>query len=222
MRPPQDDDADLRHRFQSLTDGVPLDEAALDRVWGAVSGELPPNERREVVDNVARDPSWALAWRLAYHLWTESQEHDMARPLATLWTRKLRYGAALAATLLVTVGVARMWHGPTEPAYRENDPGTGRIDSLVPQNQELSRSEFLLRWEGPPAATFEITISSEDLRHLHTKSGLTTAAYQVPSSFLAEIPAGTRLLWKVSARLPDGSVVVGSTFAATLNREQLP
>jgi hypothetical protein len=212
MRPREEDGASLRDAFESLAEeALPLEEADLDRVWRAVAGELSAPERREVVEKVAADPSWALAWRVANELWLASPEHNAPR-LRTRWTGY----AAMAAVMLLAAGVGLLWRPASTPGYRE--PAGARIESLVPEAHAMPGSGFVLRWSGPPdAAAYDLTVSSEDLRHVHTESDLRKSEYQVPERFLAEIP-GNRVFWRVTARLPDGTIVSGSTFVARLQR----
>ena len=64
------DDEPLLQAFQALpasTTGACGTED-LDRVWAAVAGELPADERRALVDRMATDPALAEAWRVAHAL----------------------------------------------------------------------------------------------------------------------------------------------------------
>jgi hypothetical protein len=198
---------DLRTAFQGLAAAAPAEGADPERIWDAVTGALPPDERREVVDRVARDPSWALAWRLAHELWAASPERASRRA----WAARAGGWATLAAGLFLMLGLG-LWLRPApEPGYREG--ATARVRSLVTEGLVLPRGRCVLRWAGPAGATYDLRVTSEDLVHVHTVSKLATGQYQVPEAFLAPVPSGARLLWQVDARLPDGTVLAGETSA---------
>jgi hypothetical protein len=209
-----DEADDLRLALQKLADAAPLDGVDLERVWRAVSGEAPAEERREVVEKVAEDPSWAFAWRAADELWTASREAAPARRTASRWSSSVGW-AALAAGILVTVGLG-IWNAPA-PAPSLDRGGAGdRIESLLPEGQPLARTAAVLRWKGPPGATYDVRVSSEDLVHVHTATGLGEGTYRLPAEVLAPLPSPGRLLWQVEARLPSGETVRSETFVLKL------
>jgi hypothetical protein len=205
---------DLRLAFQRVADAASLEGVDVERVWRAVSGEAPAEERREVVEMVARDPSWALTWRAAHELWTASRETARARRIASGWSSGLGWGA-LAAGLLVAVGLG-IWGGrtPAPPTHREG--ATTRIESLLPDGQTRPRVGVVLRWTGPPGATYDVRITSEDLLRVHTATGLKKGEYRIPEEFLAPFPPAARVLWQVQARLPDGETRRSETFVMKL------
>jgi hypothetical protein len=202
-------DDTLRAAFQRLAEAAPGEGVDLDRVWRAVSGEAPSEERREVVARVADDPSWALAWRLAHELWSASREGTAPAVHHRPHGAVARWGT-LAAGLVLALG-AGLWLRPAPDAgYRAE--ATAAVRPLVAEEATLPRARFVLRWEGPPGATFDLRVTSDDLGRVHTATGLKTAEYQVPEEFLRPLPAGARLLWQVDARAPGGRAVSGDTF----------
>jgi hypothetical protein len=209
---PRDEHADLRRAFQDLVEDSAAEGVDLERVWRAVSGEAPPEERRAVVLKMAEDPSWALAWRLGHEL--VEAAHESARPkvLRPRWGAPLRYGALAAA--LGGAAAIGLYMRPDPPGYRESEGP--RIESLVPDDSVLPRTRFVLRWRPLAGARYALRVTSEDLVRAHTAPGLEEAHHQVPEGFLADLPAGSRVLWQVDARLPDGSVVSSETFAVRL------
>ncbi|WP_241759389.1 hypothetical protein [Pyxidicoccus parkwayensis] len=211
------------------TTGEPVDA---DRVWRAVSGESSPEERREVIARVAADPAWASAWRLAHELHqasteaTDRAEQTQDTPRARRDTERVRtrghrfhlawsrpaWGAlATAALVLVVVGVV-LKQGP-EGTTVIRGADTAGITSLVPEDTRLPREHCVLRWsDGPPGTRWALQLSSEDLSVVHREDSLTRAEYTVPASVLSALPKGTKLLWQVEARLPDGEVQRSATF----------
>jgi hypothetical protein len=205
-------DEELRAAFQALGDDAPVEGVDTELVWRAVSGELPPEQRREVVERVARDPSWAMAWRMAHEVRHGLETPRPGRLLA--WSAGVRYGA-LAAALVATIGAGLWLRTPTPPpAYR--DGAAARIESRLPEDKALPRQDFVLRWAGPAGATYTLRITSEDLLRAYTATELKHAEYRVPPEFLIAFPAGAKLLWRVEGRMPDGTVVAGATFVARL------
>jgi hypothetical protein len=203
-----DEGARLRDAFHDLAEAAPLEGVDWDRIWRAVASELSAEERGEVVERTGQDPSWALAWRLAHELWLASRGSAAPR---WAWSRS-GYGA-LAAGLLLAISLGLwLWRRPVEPGYRAE--GSQRIESLVPEGRRLSRNRCLLRWKGPPGATYELRVTSEDRRHVHSVSWLDQAEYRVPEEFLSQLPADAKLWWQVEARLRDGTILSRGTFSA--------
>ena len=163
---------------------------------------------REVVDHVAACAACAEDWRLAAELYRQ-EERAAAVPGKVIqgrfgrW-RPLAAAAALAACLLIAVGVYRVNQPAREPTYREAQHAG--ISSLLPQGQALSREAAVLRWSPlPGAVSYDVQVSTEDLRALATAKGLTATEYRVPESALAGLPSASRLLWQVDAVRPDGT-----------------
>ncbi|MCP3138731.1 hypothetical protein [Pyxidicoccus xibeiensis] len=210
--------------------GEPVDA---DRIWRAVSGELPPEERREVVARVAADPAWAAAWRLAHELTRSASEatalaerapppdtrarRDTERPRPQgrrfhfAWSRPVWGALATAALVLVVVGVSVQQGTDGPPVVRGGD--TVAVASQVPEDAPLPRERAVLRWSGGPEGTrWSVQVSSEDLSLVHRADSLTRSEYAVPAEVLAAVKPGTKLLWQVEARLPDGQVLRSATF----------
>jgi putative zinc finger protein len=217
-----DDDqelASLRAAFTAPAAAAPDPEScpAPEKIWEAVRGELPPAELRQVVEHTASCAACAEDWRLAAELGRQSAAATVTAPGKVLqgrfgrW-RPLAAAAALAAGLLLVVGVYRTGIlGPGQPTYRE--AGSEAIRSLVPEDQALPRQGAVLRWSPVPGAeSYDVRISTEDLRLVLTAQSLKAASYPVPESALAGLPPGSKLLWQVDAVLPDGTRRTSETF----------
>ena len=210
--------------------GTPVDA---DLVWRAVTQDLPAEERRAVIERVAADPAWAQAWRLAKAMSQAASQAEAPAKVVSLkdrreqgqreqgrrfWQGRPAWGA-MAATLVVLVGavvVVRQQQQVDDPE-RIRGGAAGAITSEVPEATALPRDRFVLRWSGVPEAThWSVQVSSEDLKLFHRAERLAQREYTVPASVLAELPAGTRVLWQVEARLPDGGIRRGSTFVNRL------
>jgi Putative zinc-finger len=185
-----------------------------ETLWSAVRGELPAEQMREVVDHVATCAACAEDWRLAAEL-VRQEEKAATVPGKVIpgrfgqW-RPLAAAAALAAGLLIAVGVYRT-QPVQEPTYREVQHAG--IRSLLPEGQALPRQAAVLRWSPlAGAVSYDVQVSTEDLRTVATAKGQTATEYRVPESALADLPSGARLLWQVDAVRPDGTHENSQTF----------
>jgi putative zinc finger protein len=221
----QDDQelARLRAAFAAPAAATPDPEScpSPETIWAAVRGELPPRELRDVVEHTAACAACAEDWRLAAELERQSTAAAAPAPGKVIqgrfrqW-RPLAAAAALAAGLLIAVGVYRTGElGPREPTYREAE--SDGIRSLLPAGQALPRQGAVLRWSPVPGAeSYDVRISTEDLRLVLTAQDRKVAEYPIPESALAGLPPGSKLLWQVDAVFPDSSRRSSPTFTATL------
>lgn len=124
--------------------------------------------------------------------------------------RWLPAAAAAAIVVLAGVGLFIARQAKKEPTYRvENRPA---IESLVPEDQALSRANPTLRWSGPEGASYSVVVTTGRLEVLAQAEGLTESEYRLPASVVSELTPGTVLLWHVEALLPDGARVPSKTF----------
>ncbi|GMU07673.1 hypothetical protein [Corallococcus caeni] len=139
-------------------------------------------------------------------------------PARRVWQGRPAW-AAMAAMLVVLVGtvvVLRQQQAGEDP-NRIRGGAAEAIASLVPEATALPREAFMLRWSGvPQAVSWSVQVSSEDLKLFHRAERLASREYTVPADVLAELPAGSRILWQVEVRLPDGSVQRSNTFVNRL------
>jgi hypothetical protein len=208
-----DADDKLRDAFQSLSADSRVDcsEADVERVWRAVSGELPAEERREIVERMASQPAVAEAWRVAHEL---RQAQEEGRPLAVVRTARSWVPAwiGLAALLVLTVGVGLMRFSQA-PADTFRDAGSYVVEPLVKTDETLPRDAFVLRWKpGPEGSRYQVSVATEDLKVLTTARDLTSPELTVSRELLSEIGPGGRVLWQVVMALPGGETVSSPTF----------
>lgn len=220
----------LRRAFTSYPQGVAAceEELAPERIWQALTGELPAAERRDVVAHTATCPACAEAWRLARFMRTEATGsapvHHMGRGpeegsqvVAGPWKQYLPHVlAAVAAALLITVGAGVIpgpWGAPEpiptgigETPTMRGDAGEQALASEIEAGAELPREDFRLRWEpaSQKGARYKVTVMTEDLETVVTARGLEEPVYRVPPERFEGLDDGTRLLWQVEARLPSG------------------
>ena len=189
-----------------------------EKIWEAVRGELPTAQSRAVVEHMAACPSCAEDWRLAVALQKPATASNVisAAERFSMGRRLRTWGLAAAAVLALAVfGVQWAQQTRVEPTYRG---GEVTIQSLVEEGQSLPRQQFLLSWSAPetPGATYDVEVSTEDLRVVASGDDLREPQFLVPANALAGLPPGARLLWKVDAELPEGGHVTSTTFVTTV------
>jgi hypothetical protein len=213
VTPPDDADARLQEAFQTMGEASVADVEAADveRVWRAVSGELPASERRNLVDRLAREPALAEAWRIAHELRRAQLEDSPveAGSSARSWTPAW---IGLAAMLVVLVGAGLLQLRPApENAFR--DPGHDIVQPLLASDAVLPRDAFVLRWKpGPEGSRYQVRVTTEDLRVLTTAVDLTTPELTLSREQLSEVGPNARVLWQVVVALPGGQTVSSQTF----------
>lgn len=213
--------AKLRRAFASVPQAEPVPAAcpSPEQIWGAVRGELPPGEIRQIVEHTATCASCAEDWRLAVALQRPESASNVVHATERFTARQRirNWGLAAAAALAVAVvGIQWQQQKLDDAAYR----GEGvAIESLVEEGSALPRNQFLLRWSAPetPGVTYDVEVSTEDLRLVASADDLREPQFLVPASALAGLPPGTRLLWKVEAELPQGAELPSEkTFITTV------
>jgi hypothetical protein len=216
----------LRAAFTAPAMDVPASEdcPSPETLWSAQRGELPPQALREVVDHTARCAACAEDWRLAVEVNRQAAAQEERAPgdlpanvvvgRFGRW-RSVAAAAALAAGLLVGVGIYRETFVPGQSTYRE--PQQSQIRSLVALGRALPRQAAVLRWTPlAGAASYDVSVSTEDLKPVASAHGQTTTEYRLPQEALAALPPGARLLWLVEAVFPDGHRVTSPTFTTPL------
>jgi len=219
------DSEDLRESFVSPPDGASAAEScpAPEQILKAVLGELSIEENRSLAGHSALCPACTVAWKLAREYAQESglQTREVTPIVARRRPRPLlRWvpAAAALAAVLALVAILVPWLGerqPTGPVLRAPEQAT--IESLTPEDEHLPAHRFTLRWSaGPEGARYDIRVTDRSLEHLAGAVSLDRPEYTVPSAALAELEAGSLVLWQVEMVLPDGRRVVARTFAARL------
>jgi hypothetical protein len=214
--------AKLRRAFASASQPAPApaDCPSPEKIWEAVRGESPAREIQAVVTHMAGCSACAEDWRLAMAMQRSETSVAKVIPATERFSagRRLRNWGLAAAAVLALAVVGLQW------AQQANDQAStyrgeeSAIHSLVAEGQSLPRNEFLLRWSAPetPGATYDVEVSTEDLRVVASGDDLREPQFLVTASALAGLPPGTPLLWKVDAELPQGEHVSSTTFVTTV------
>ena len=215
----------LRAALARLGDEPGWPEVDAERLFSALHGDLSAEERREVVDELVRNPRAAAAWRLARELAPVDGGAGQA-----LRRRSRQAGAAgatpartptwawmsMAAMLVLVVAAAwqfQPWRSDA-PVYRSAEPRS--ITSLLPADARLSREQPVLRWTALDGARYRVRVLTPELDLLDEAEDLAAPEYRLPPDVLRRIPAGGRMLWQVEARVPGTAAVVSPTFTVQL------
>jgi hypothetical protein len=202
--------------------GLDASSAAADpeRIWRAAAGESSAEEIRALAREASKDPGVSLAWRLARELGAGAEAVDAPRGTEAsvtsidrsrlgrrLW-RPWPIAAAIAAAVLVVVGLRLLGPFGPEPVWRGGDPSAGS-QTIVPASEDGAlrpRSAFTLHWlgAGEPATRYTVRVTTSDLELLYEALDLESLHATVPEAALAPWPAGTTFYWQVEARSPDG------------------
>jgi hypothetical protein len=212
-----DDVARLRAAFAAASETARPRQDCPDpgRLWDAAHGALEPADTRALVDHTATCPACAEAWRLAAAIEDEAAARPaQVTPIRPRARRVWMWPAAAAiAAAAVTIVIVRSGREEV-PGYR--DGTTAPIDALVPETVPQPRDALVLRWRGgPDGARWDVRVMTNELALVHRASDLAEAEHRVPPDALAELPAGTTLLWQVEARIASGRVS-SRTFKVTL------
>ncbi len=227
------DSRDLERETERLRRGFAADRDAPrpeecpppERLWRAARGEDGLGGVREVVEHLAACGECAEAWRLARALDEEAAgEEGGSEPVAPAARRPtLRFApwAAAAAAVFALVAAGLWWTarpagpGAEPPVYRQG--AEVAIQSRVPEGEALSRSHAELAWSGAPdGSTYDLSVSTEDLRSLEQAEDLEEPRYTVPEKAFDGVAAGAKVLWRVEAHLPDGRTVASPTFVTAI------
>ena len=208
----------LRNLLRDASDqaGPGADCPAPDRIWAAVHLELPVDERLEILDHVADCPACAEAWRLAVEC--ARAEPAAAQPRPWVWWSRATMLRA-AAVILVVTGVAIAWRSVGRaPDPSEREPPAQALTPQFDTRLPLPRDDFRLRWTpAADGARYELVVTDPGLGVVVvTEPGIDRPEYRIPADRLSTFPAGTRLLWRVVADLPEGGRLSSETYEAIL------
>jgi hypothetical protein len=212
-------DVRLQTAFRALSESPApeVSEEVVERIWLAVSGELPADERRELIDRMASDPACAEAWRVAHELWLSSQgfaEPSLVHPPTRRWWSP-RLAAAAALLVATTAAAVVMLNRPSVDEFRAS-PGYV-VQSLVPADTLLPRAAFRLRWTpGPQGSRYQVRVTTDDLRVLATVADLTDSELVVAPDALLSLPDGATVFWQVDVSLATGERVTSPAFAVRI------
>lgn len=187
-------------------------------IWDAAHAELDPARAREIVRHVATCAACAADWHLAMRGGERpAVAADLRPPRSSAVARWVRLaGAAAVLAGIGWLGLQGVRERETPPVFREG-AGAAEIRALVPEDRPLARDGALLRWSAlGEGARYTVELSAEDLTPLHTAHGLAASELEVPPEVLSRVGPGEAIVWRVEARLPDGTRVSSGAFVHRL------
>ena len=198
----------LRAALARLGEEEGWPDADSERLFSALHGDMSVEERREVIDELIRNPRAAAAWRLARDL----EPAEPATAPAAWWRPTW---LPIAATLVLLAGAAWQF-GPWRaqpPVYRSAEPRT--IAAVLPGDGRLPRAEPVLRWTGIEGARYRLRVFTPGLEPL-AEALLDAPEYRLPPDVVRGIPPGGSILWQVEAQVRGSSGVTSPTFSTQL------
>lgn len=203
-------------------DHAPGDCPSDEELWASASGELNPAANESVILHLAQCSECSSIWRLGREILPEDHLSGASvvsienRGRSSLWRRVLL--PAAAAAILIGVGLSTGLFLRNDPASTPvfRDQGSDYKILPSPEARSLPRSACNLRWStGPDKTRYDLIVTDGELEILSTVKGLNEPEYTMPQE---KIPASTEeLLWRVTARLADGSSVSSETFTTVIN-----
>lgn len=189
-----------------------------DRLVASGRGELARRDDRDVLLHIACCTACAAAWRVTRDVAAPAEPLQFSvrrrTPMSTHWYRL----AAAAVLCLAAVGLGVIfWPSGEQPSPIYRAPEGQWLRSTIDADDPLPRDRFVLRWTSGPEGTFyDVRVLGARLEPLARVRGLDRPEYTVRAEALEQLPSGTRVLWQVTAHLPDGQPVESETFFAVV------
>jgi len=180
-----------------------------EQLWGAATGASSRGSIADVLLHCGECGACAEGFRMA-RIGVESPA-EPAAPVVR--SNRLRLAAAAVAAIGLTglIGLLIPMESPAPPpVFRQQDPAEIRSTT---GDLPLPREACVLSWTPAPAGSrYDLRVTTDDLDSLHETWDLDESRAQVPPDALRPLPSGSRILWQVTTRLPDGRTVVSETF----------
>lgn len=207
----------LRDAFASRAEPARHGETCppADDLWKSARGGLRKKRREAVIEHLAECSSCAAAWRLARELRSE-RERTGGLLESVLGIRRSWIPAVAAAAMVLVVGGVAIRFG-MQRRELPSDYRAAEIDWIRPADgiTPLPRERCVLRWTpGPKGTVFDIRVMTEDLAPVAHGRGIDRPEFTVPAPALERMPSGGRLVWQVTAHLPDGRRSDSRTFTS--------
>ena len=208
-------DEALRRAFAAPAASPPgADCAPPEEIWSASRGRLPPARTQELLAHSAKCPACAESWR-----WAAALDQETGRgiePERRPMHAGLRLGLGLAA-LAASIAVIALLVPRRGPSDAVREASTFSIESRLETGRPLPRDACVLTWSaGPKGTLYTVEVARIDLTVIARADQIETSRYKVPADALSGLPAGSTVLWRVEAVLPDATKISSPVFRATL------
>jgi hypothetical protein len=213
-------DPRLQKIFADLTDVH--EEGAhcppLERILDSADGKLSAEDDSEVIRHIGECGGCSTAWWLARET-SENPSLKHGPDASHTLTRVLRSWPSMAAAALVIIAIGLVGYQflqdrqPAGPVYRVQ--AEDWLGSELEAGRPLPRTDCILRWTaGPDGTVYDVIVTNEDLEILARVLRHPEPSYRILPGALDRLQPGTKLLWRVTAYLPDGSETVSPTFTS--------
>lgn len=209
MEPIELDVARMRRAFASAP-GEGRGAVDSERIFDALHGDMTVEDRRVMVDELLSDADAAESWRLALDLAPAPEAKPRVLSARGAWMSM----AAVAAVLLMVAGsqLTRPRQAVDIPTYRGLNGAS--IAPVPPSDATIRRVSPTLRWTAAAGGRYRVRVLTADLEMIAVSEELTLTEYTLQPSVVDRMPEGIEVLWQVTVRLPDGTVVESPTFRA--------
>ena len=179
-------------------------------------GEIKPISAREPVSVKRTRPRWKPLIGLIYWI---SGKPSIAEGSTVIWRPAVASSLfASAATAMLMIAIMPVQHHqdsfPQPDHYRNQ--ATQIVHLLIPDGQILTRDRLALRWQGLEGARYDVHVMTTNLDEIAVVADLSTSELRLSENELAGLEAGTVLLWRVEAYLPDGRRISSLTSSVRL------
>ncbi len=217
MTEEHDDAEDLIALFRDApATGIDQPEPRIDAL---LEGTLSEDDARALAEQAIDDPDLALAIRVAAAMdeaRRDAADTELANVVSMNPRQRTTRAVAIVAVAIAAAATVFLTMRPRPPA--ELDPDTVRtgVDKRIrPADgvERLPKRAFTLRWVGGPAsATYDLFVTTTDLRVVYQALEQPRAEHTVPARALEGLASGTPLLWRVVAVTADGRKIHSTAF----------
>ena len=181
-----------------------------DALWRFAGGRAESVEAARIADHLPHCSSCGIALRLAHELGHAPQQRARTSMRNVAITAVV---VAIAASVLLWLGARNVPQSDDGPMiYRGAVPADAALAPIDP-DRTIARADAVLRWHpGPNGTRYDVYVSSETLDEIAAAQDLEVPEFRVPADALAALSRDAVVLWRVEARLPDGTLIVSSTW----------
>lgn len=186
------------------------------QIYDAANGYADVDQRRNIVAHTATCATCAESWRMARGLGqmaldnphSDQAPHAFKPQRAKVQVTQWLAGAAVAAVLLLAVGISLYEERPGEVAPIMRSGAQGTLSSTVAGALD-AQQEITLQWQLEPqveGVTYQVKVTTEDIFNvIFQVRDLNQSSVTIPAEALANVPSGSQIIWQVIATYPDGT-----------------
>lgn len=211
------DEEALRRTFSAPPADAPRrsDCPSSKQLADAAAGRLPAETTAAIVDHLIGCAACRVAWQVAHGAEAAAPAGRQSPPRRGLAAWRV-LGALAAGVAIVIAGYAL--RRDQNAAIEDHRCGAPHATIVAIEGNAVAapRGALRLRWSEIEQARYDVTLSLPSGETIHESLHLDRAEYAVPEAVLATVPAGTTILWQVTARRDDGTRLVSPTFSVTV------